>query len=47
MKECVCDVPRLNPGKKYKFRVRAVNKEGKSDPLATENEIVAKDPWGT
>lgn len=41
-----CGIPNLEPGKKYKFRVSACNVEGQSDPLATEKEILAKDPWG-
>lgn len=36
----------LTPGKKYKFRVRAVNKEGESDPLETTDAILAKNPYG-
>jgi len=41
-----CGVPDLIPGKKYKFQVKAVNAEGKSDALVTTNEILAKDPFG-
>lgn len=37
-----CEVP-LEEGKKYKFRVRAVNDEGESDNLETEKEILARD----
>ena len=29
----------------YKFRVKAVNKEGESDPLANDQYVVIKDPW--
>ena len=36
----------LQEGKKYKFRVKAVNKEGESEPLETEKSIVAKNPFG-
>lgn len=36
----------LTPGKKYKFRVRALNKEGESEPLETTESIVAKNPFG-
>lgn len=36
----------LTPNKKYKFRVRAVNKEGESDPLETVDAICAKNPYG-
>lgn len=41
-----CGVPDLVPGKKYKFRVKAVNSEGESEPLVTDTEILAKDPFG-
>ncbi|KAA3682313.1 uncharacterized protein DEA37_0008978 [Paragonimus westermani] len=37
-----CDVD-LVEGKKYKFRVRAVNDEGESDNLETEKETLARD----
>jgi len=36
----------LTPGHKYKFRVRAQNKQGKSEPLATDKYIEAKNPFG-
>lgn len=36
----------LTPQKKYKIRVKAVNKEGESEPLETEDPIVAKNPYG-
>lgn len=36
----------LQEGKKYKFRVKAVNKEGESEPLETEKSIIAKNPFG-
>jgi hypothetical protein len=39
------DVDGLTPGHKYKFRVRAVNKMGKSDPLTTAQAIEAKNPF--
>ena len=35
----------LTKNKKYKFRVRAVNKEGLSDPLETAEPVVAKNPY--
>ncbi|KAK6047922.1 fibronectin type III domain protein [Cooperia oncophora] len=38
-------VTNLQPGHQYKFRVRAVNKEGESDPLATDHSILAKNPY--
>ena len=40
------DVTNLVPGKKYKFRVRACNKEGDSEELETEQGTVAKNPFG-
>jgi len=36
----------LTPGKEYKFRVTAVNAEGESEPLQTEESIIAKNPFG-
>lgn len=36
----------LQEGKPYKFRIRAVNKEGESDDLETEGSIIAKNPFG-
>lgn len=35
----------LEPGHKYEFRVKAVNEEGESEPLATDTAIVAKNPY--
>lgn len=35
----------LIPGHEYKFRVKAVNKEGESEPLETIGSITAKDPY--
>ncbi|ERL85176.1 hypothetical protein D910_02598 [Dendroctonus ponderosae] len=35
----------LQEGKPYKFRVKAVNKEGESEPLETEKSIIAKNPF--
>lgn len=35
----------LTPKKKYKFRVKAKNKEGESEPLETEDFILAKNPY--
>lgn len=35
----------LQPGHKYKFRVRAVNKQGKSEPLTTTASTEAKNPF--
>lgn len=39
-------VTSLTPGKEYKFRVTAVNAEGESEPLQTEESIIAKNPFG-
>ena len=36
---------KLTPGKEYLFRVRAVNKEGESDPLETSGATLAKNPF--
>ena len=36
----------LTPRKKYKFRVRAANKEGESEPLETDEAIEARNPYG-
>lgn len=35
----------LTPGHKYKFRVKAVNKQGTSDPLTTSQSVEAKNPF--
>lgn len=43
--ETTLDVGGLTPGHKYKFRVRAVNKQGKSDPLQTGQATEAKNPF--
>lgn len=37
--------PGLTPKKKYKFRVKAQNKEGESEPLETDEAILAKNPY--
>lgn len=39
------EVDGLIPGHEYKFRVKALNKEGESEPLETFGTIVAKDPF--
>ena len=39
------EVNDLTPGHEYQFRVKAVNKEGESEPLETLSPIVAKDPF--
>lgn len=36
----------LTPKKKYKFRVKAVNKEGESEALETDDSIMARNPYG-
>lgn len=36
----------LEPGKRYEFRVKAVNEEGESEPLQTDVPIIAKNPYG-
>lgn len=42
-----CQVPKLKEGEGYKFRVKAENAEGFSDPLETEKETIAEDPFST
>jgi len=39
------DFKGLTPNKKYKFRVKAINKEGESEPLETFDAIVARNPY--
>lgn len=39
------EINELTPGHEYKFRVKAVNKYGESDPLKTTQPIIAKDPF--
>lgn len=36
----------LIPKKTYKFRIRAVNKIGSSEPGLFGKPVLAKDPWG-
>lgn len=38
-------LPGLVEGNQYNFRVRAHNAEGDSEPLETEQSIIAKSPW--
>ena len=38
-------VTKLTAGKEYLFRVRAINKEGESDPLQTTGATLAKNPY--
>lgn len=40
------EVKGLVEGHEYKFRVKAVNDEGESEPLETESTIIAKNPYG-
>lgn len=40
------EVKGLVEGHEYNFRVKAVNDEGESEPLETENSIIAKNPYG-
>lgn len=40
------DVKGLQEGHEYKFRVKAINEEGESEPLESEHSIVAKNPFG-
>ncbi|XP_022252541.1 twitchin-like, partial [Limulus polyphemus] len=35
----------LTPKKKYRFRIKAVNKEGESEPLEGDEPVVAKNPY--
>ena len=39
------EVDGLVPGHEYSFRVKAINKEGESEPLETLSSIIAKDPF--
>ncbi|KAL3125410.1 hypothetical protein niasHT_002138 [Heterodera trifolii] len=43
--DCVAQVKELKKGQQYQFRVKAVNKEGKSEKLCTEHEIVTKNQY--
>ncbi|KAL3078669.1 hypothetical protein niasHT_033028 [Heterodera trifolii] len=43
--DCVAQVKELKKGQQYQFRVKAVNKEGKSEELCTEHEIVTKNQY--
>lgn len=42
---CTFKVDDLTPKKQYKFRIRAVNKIGSSEPAQFKNTILAKNPW--
>lgn len=39
-----CEVGGLDEGKRYNFRVKAVNENGVSEPLETESSITAENP---
>lgn len=39
-------VPRLIEGTRYEFRVRAENLQGLSEPLTTDEPIIAKNQFG-
>lgn len=45
VKDCNASIKGLKKGQAYQFRVKAVNKEGQSDPLVTEDSTTAKNPW--
>lgn len=45
-KDCKAQVDSLRKGQMYHFRVKAVNKEGISDPLTTTDATKAKNPYG-
>lgn len=40
------EVTDLTHKKEYKFRIRAVNKVGSSEPTQFAKPVLAKDPWG-
>lgn len=44
--KCVYKVEDLVAKKEYKFRIRAVNKLGSSEPAMFGKPVLAKDPWG-
>jgi predicted phage tail protein len=43
--DCHAAVKGLQKGKQYQFRVKAVNKEGQSEPLIGDQSILAKNPY--
>merc|ERR1711874_922857 len=45
-KDQIMEVPDLEEGKEYQFRVKAVNNEGESEPLVTDHATLMKDPFG-
>jgi predicted phage tail protein len=38
-------VTKLTPGHEYKFRVKAVNRQGESKPLTMHSSVIAKNPY--
>lgn len=46
VKDTKAHIDGLKKGQSYQFRVKAVNREGTSDPLNTENATLAKNPYG-
>lgn len=44
--KCVYKVTDLVAKKEYKFRIRAMNKLGSSEPAMFAKPVLAKDPWG-
>lgn len=46
VKDTKAHIEDLRKGQTYQFRVKAVNREGTSDPLVTTDSIVAKNPFG-
>uniref|UniRef100_A0A915DDF3 Twitchin n=1 Tax=Ditylenchus dipsaci TaxID=166011 RepID=A0A915DDF3_9BILA len=45
VKDCNASVKGLKKGQNYQFRVKAVNKEGESEPLVTDTGTTAKNPY--
>lgn len=45
--KCLFKVEDLVAKKQYKFRIRAVNKIGSSEPALFGKPVLAKDPWGS
>lgn len=45
VKEPFAELNNLEPGHEYKFRVMAVNTEGESEPLDSEQSVIAKNPF--
>lgn len=44
--ELTVKLSKLKASHQYRFRVKAVNKYGESEPLATKDAITAKNPFG-